>query len=114
MCPLCFCINESTSHLLTKCNFAEATWNLFAPRFNLPSYVQMKNEGGSIQWVQSLLKSGTSRQKSKKLGELFTFWWYIWKERNKRIFENEESPPHLTAARAEEAIWAYRSAKNSD
>jgi hypothetical protein len=31
MCPLCLCINESTDHLLTKYNFAEAAWNLFAP-----------------------------------------------------------------------------------
>jgi hypothetical protein len=87
MCSLCLCMNESTNHLLTKCNYTEATCDVVATRFDLPLYNQMKNEGGPIQWVQFLLKTGTVRQKKQNLGVLFTtFWWFVWKERNKRFF----------------------------
>jgi hypothetical protein len=33
-----------------------------------------------------------------KLGIIFTIWWYLWKERNRRIFDNKEcSIPQLSA-----------------
>jgi hypothetical protein len=35
LCPLCYCLPEATSHLLTQCNFVEATWNLVASHFSL-------------------------------------------------------------------------------
>jgi hypothetical protein len=37
------------------------------------------------------------------MGALFTFWWHIWKERNGRIFENQELfIPQLAAVLQEE------------
>jgi hypothetical protein len=37
-CALCLCIHKTTCHLLTHCNFTEATWNLVAGNFHLPDY----------------------------------------------------------------------------
>jgi hypothetical protein len=37
-CSLCLCIHEATDHLLTQCNFVEATWNVIAHCFNLLNY----------------------------------------------------------------------------
>jgi hypothetical protein len=37
-----------------------------------------------------LLKSSSEKVKKMKLGILLTFWWLIWKEKNKRIFEKKE------------------------
>jgi hypothetical protein len=68
ICSLCLCMNESTDHLLTKCNFTEATWNLVAIRFSLPAYAQLKNEGRLVQRVQFLLKNRANKPEKTKFG----------------------------------------------
>jgi hypothetical protein len=96
-CSLCFCMPETANHLLTQCNFTVALWVSAASAYNLPSYQQMPMQGGPSQWVRYLLSVGPIKERRKKLGFLFTFWWQIWKERNNRIFENKEkSIPQLT------------------
>jgi hypothetical protein len=35
-------------------------------------------------------QGGASKEKKKRLGILFTMWWAIWKERNRRVFESKE------------------------
>jgi hypothetical protein len=35
-CSLCFCMEETTAHLLTHCNYSEAAWNRVAGLFQLP------------------------------------------------------------------------------
>jgi hypothetical protein len=85
------CLYETTEHLLTQCNYVEAAWNIIAPRNRLSSYAQMPRDEGATQWVRHNLKTGT-KEKKEKLGALFIFWWWVWKERNNRIFRNEEVP----------------------
>jgi hypothetical protein len=56
----------------------------------------MSHTGGPVQWVKYLLLYGSKKEKKKKLGILFTFWWLIWRERNNRIFEDKHrSVPQL-------------------
>jgi hypothetical protein len=99
LCSLCSCIEETTSHLLAQCNYSEAVWNLIAPHFNLPGFSVMVVQGGPKQWFNFVLRSGNKKGKQRKSGVLFTFWWLIWKERNKRIFEHKESSAPQLAVR---------------
>jgi hypothetical protein len=80
-------MNETTSHLLTECNCTEATWNLVADKFNLPGYANLTLLGNPVGWVRQITRTGSRKERKQKLGILITFWWMIWKERNKRIFE---------------------------
>jgi hypothetical protein len=68
----------------------EAVWNLVKPRFGLQSYSQMMNERGMAGWVKLRLKSKPKKERKRRLGDLFSFWWWIWKEQNSRIFEDKE------------------------
>jgi hypothetical protein len=52
MCPLCYCIPETTAHMLTQFNFAEALWN--------PA---LANLGGPNQWMKFLHSKGTGAEK---------------------------------------------------
>jgi hypothetical protein len=54
VCQLYSCLEESTPHLLTRCNYSEATWNLVAAKFNLPNFLTMSAAGGPEQWMQAL------------------------------------------------------------
>jgi hypothetical protein len=41
ICSLCFCLHETTPHIITQCNYTEAVWNLVPPHLGLPSYGDM-------------------------------------------------------------------------
>jgi hypothetical protein len=79
-------MHETTDHLLTKCNYTEATWNLITQKFQLRAYSVMGHLEGPLEWVRELLRVGSKSLKRTNLGILFTFWWLIWKERSRRVF----------------------------
>jgi hypothetical protein len=85
-CPLCFCLLESAEHLLTQCNYSEALWKIFAARYGLPAYQNFASEADPIGWVNYFASTFSSKERKKKLGLLFLFWWSVWKERNRRFF----------------------------
>jgi hypothetical protein len=60
------CIHETSEHLLTKCNFIEAVWNLVASNCRLPHYNLISNAGGPIRWVKFLLASGSKKKKGTR------------------------------------------------
>jgi hypothetical protein len=86
-CSFCLCMFETTNYILLECNFTEAVWNIVAHKFDLPGYGALIHSEGPLGWIQQIAGSGIKRQKRRNLGILFTFWWMVWKERNKRIFE---------------------------
>jgi hypothetical protein len=88
-CSLCLCQQETSTHL-TQCNFTEALWNLVASRFSLPSFAVMRFKEGPIEWTNSLLASGSNKDRRKKIGILFCLWWLVWKEKNPRIFDDRQ------------------------
>jgi hypothetical protein len=51
----------------------------------------MNRNGGPKSWMSKMLKARSKQEKNSNFGMLFTFWWMIWKERNRRIFENKEA-----------------------
>jgi hypothetical protein len=102
-CPLCYCQPETADHLLTECNCTEALWHIIANRFDLPTYNMLMSKGRLLEWVSHFTSGGTRQTKRKKMCVLFIFWWHIWKERNSRIFENQELfIPQLAAVLQEE------------
>jgi hypothetical protein len=60
--------------------------------------------GGPVQWIESLLKSGPEKEKKKNLGILFTFWWFIWKDRNNRFFEDKHKPFRALASLIQDEV----------
>jgi hypothetical protein len=90
LCSLCFCIQETADHLLSKCNYTEALWRAVFDDLDLPCYDTILLLGGPIDWVIRLAASGNKALKRKRLGNLFYFWWHVWKERNRRLFESKE------------------------
>jgi hypothetical protein len=108
-CALCYCMLETADHLMTKCNYSEALWQTLAPKHSLPSYNCLSPLGGPVDWVLHLCSSGVVSDKREMLGLLFFIWWNLWKERNRRIFENEKkSVPQLVALIREEISWYNR------
>jgi hypothetical protein len=90
-CTLCLCINETTSHLLTQCNYTEATWNLVALSLTCQALTCWEPQ-------EVILNTGSRKEKRKNLGILFTFWWLLWKERNQITFDHKETSASCLAS----------------
>jgi hypothetical protein len=66
----------------------------------------------SSEWLKVLLYGlrlliplEQKKDKRRKLGILYDFWWAIWKERNRRIFDNiDRSPNQLTSLLKDDII----------
>jgi hypothetical protein len=97
ICQLCFSQQETTAHLLTQCNYAEAFWNNIAALFNLSSFNIISSAEGPIDWITWITKNAHGVDRRSKLGVIFSIWWHLWKERNRRIFDKECSVPQPVA-----------------
>jgi hypothetical protein len=62
-CSFCLYIDETTEHILTKCNYMEAAWNILAEKLNLPNFSLLNASGGPLSWVLHLIQSGSKREK---------------------------------------------------
>jgi hypothetical protein len=71
--------------MLCECNYTEATWNLVAASFNLPGYAHM-TLADNIEGEWGRLLDWDPERKRIRNWTLVTFWWMVWKERNRRIF----------------------------
>jgi hypothetical protein len=80
-------MNETTPHILIECNYTEAVWNLVVDKIDLPMYSNLSVSDNPMDWVQSLVRTGSKRDRKKNLGVLITFWWLIWKERNREFLK---------------------------
>jgi hypothetical protein len=102
-CPLCYCIEETNNHLLAKCNFTEQELNLH------PLLIPF-HQGSITNWIEAAGKAGSMQQQRINAGIMFIFWWNIWKERNRRIFENKEASFLRVAELIKSAAKEYHSA----
>jgi hypothetical protein len=49
--------------------------------------------GGASQWIEAHALTGTRENKRGEMGILLDFWWAMWKERNRIVFENKDRSP---------------------
>jgi hypothetical protein len=73
VCPLCYCLPETTPHLLSQCNFVEASWNMVATRFSISQFFELSNAGSPSKWMQLLGSRGTKIERKKKVASFSAF-----------------------------------------
>jgi hypothetical protein len=71
---------------------------MIAGKFNLPAYTDFSSTSLPSDWVTNITSTSSVEDKRRNLGILATFWWMVWKERNKRIFKDRESSASVVAS----------------
>jgi hypothetical protein len=82
-------------------------WNSVAAKFQLPDYSLMRLQEGPQGWVSFLSRTGNKKERRRKLGVLFTFWCWNWKERNRRVFDHSELSAGRVAKVIQEVISGF-------
>jgi hypothetical protein len=95
---------ETTNHLLLHCSYTEAVWNIVALSYSLSNYEALGQSEDPGEWLQKIAASRDRRERKQMIGILLTFWWMVWKERNRRIFDQLELPPNSLARLIQETI----------
>ncbi|CAI0452355.1 unnamed protein product [Linum tenue] len=96
-CCLC-CKNEETiNHLLVECEFVKEVWRIINRGRLVLSYQDRE--------VKLIIKH-SPHSKPGNVGDWFTYcilhavWWFVWLERNQRVFEEKKSTAIGVARRA--------------
>ena len=106
-CKLCDNDLETPAHLYKDCPFTKKVWGIIKQWFNL-SVLDTVSEVGSIYsfWLRCRRKIDKNHRKEVD-GILIYFWWNIWKERNRRIFQQQNLPPIQVASLCKDDITQY-------
>jgi hypothetical protein len=87
ICPLCKSAPETPTHLCFDCPFTRDVWTQLTTqlgRVDLRATSPQTING----WWKQLRRNFDKKQKPAFDGLILYFWWNIWKERNKRIFQH--------------------------
>ncbi|XP_074277695.1 uncharacterized protein LOC141601321 [Silene latifolia] len=87
-CVLCCCQNESLGHLFFQCSYAAQVWSSIASWLQVCSFTSLEMV---INWFMSCVSGKGMASNRKRIGLLATLY-YIWKERNGRIFNGLHHP----------------------
>jgi hypothetical protein len=112
ICKLCGIEPETPTHLCKDCTFTKQVWSILKQWFGL-TIINTINTNGSLYsyWRNSRAKIDKA-QKKRFDGLMIYFWWNIWKERNRRTFQNASLQAREVAVLCKEEFdqfqWAAR------
>lgn len=113
ICKLCGNDPETPTHLCKDCSFSKDVWSHLKSWMGL-ALLDTVNSNGSLHsyWRKCRMKI-VSTLRRKFDGLISYYWWNIWKERNRRTFQNISLQPREVAFLCKEEFDQYALAKTS-
>jgi len=108
VCKLCGIDPETPTHLCKDCTFSRQVWSFIKRWFSL-SVIDTVGMIGSLHkyWRKCRIKTDKDQRKVFD-GIMIYFWWNLWKERNRRTFQNKSLQPSQVALLCKEDIEQYQ------
>jgi hypothetical protein len=107
-CALCYCESETNDHLFTECNFSKDVWDRIVQIFHVHPAAAPFQKGNVQGWLAACGEAGSKQQQLETAGIVCFFWWHIWKEQNRWIFEHQECSLLQVVQLIREAISDFR------
>jgi hypothetical protein len=106
-CKLCGNEPETPNHLCLNCPFAKQVWSDLKRWLNLP-VLDAVTMTGTIHgfWRRCRAKFDKSHRRNFD-GVMIYFWWSIWKERNRRIFQQRSMQASQVALLCKDDITQF-------
>jgi len=111
-CALCNGPIETGQHLYLLCPFAQAVWSqvLSWENWSLPQQTNPANFDCISGWWEEAIKTVHKNQRRDFNGLVIYIMWNLWKERNRRIFDNKLQSVQQVAERVKEDLVLYKRA----
>nr|TKW30486.1 hypothetical protein SEVIR_2G041000v2 [Setaria viridis] len=93
MCALCDQVPETASHICLQCCYAKEIWLLVSNWVGSGANLLTGVDGDIHEWWNRLLAPLNANQRRLVAAILMDTTWNIWKERNRRIFDNTTLRP---------------------
>jgi hypothetical protein len=110
-CSLCDQTLESAYHLFLGCSFAKEVWHGLCA-----SHAAVANIGSRstsiLGWWKKIARFRKSKSRREHAAVAVYALWHIWKERNRRIFENISSKPEDLIFQIRDALANLKAAHN--
>ncbi|KAK1632962.1 hypothetical protein QYE76_007277 [Lolium multiflorum] len=105
-CPLCRRSLETALHLLVECPWARRVWTAVAIAHHLPvlSPLSWGTPSSTLEWLASTIAAATARDRKRTASTIFLVLWVLWKERNRRIFDNKDRPVAVVVAEVDDEL----------
>jgi hypothetical protein len=102
---------ESAYHLFLGCSFAKEVWHGLCA-----SHAAVANIGSRstsiLGWWKKIARFRKSKSRREHAAVAVYALWHIWKERNRRIFENISSKPEDLIFQIRDALANLKAAHN--
>lgn len=113
ICKLCGIDPETPTHLCRDCPFSLQVWNHLKQWLNL-SAMDSVNSTGSLHSYWRKCRTKFDRAQRKVIDGIFIyFWWSIWKERNRRVFQQQSLQPIQVAMLCRDDLQEYNMARRT-
>jgi hypothetical protein len=109
-CKFCGVALETPIHLCKDCPFTKQVWGIIKQWFNLAA-TDSVSDAGSLHgyWWKCRRRFGKNERRNID-GIFIYFWWNIWKERNRRCFQQKLLNPTQVATLCKDDIMQHRMA----
>ncbi|CAN0858149.1 hypothetical protein LINGRAHAP2_LOCUS7101 [Linum grandiflorum] len=103
-CSLCNCAAESVDHIFLACTFSWKVWSLFSSILSISGPLHHRMREVVMGWKGM---NCTTNFVDTMGVCLYAFCWFIWLERNNRIFRDISSSEEQTAYRISSAVGSW-------
>jgi hypothetical protein len=108
ICKLCDTKPETPLHLCKDCQYSKQVWSFLKQWLDL-SVIDTVPVTGSLHGYWRRCRAKVEKEQKKKFdGITIYFWWNIWKERNRRIFQQKSLQPCQVALLCKDDIQQYQ------
>jgi hypothetical protein len=114
ICKLCGVEPETPTHLCKDCVFSKQVWSLLKQWLQLSLFDSVATNGSLHNYWRRCLKKIEKNQRKVFDDVMIYFWWNIWKERNRRTFQNTVLQPRQVALLCKEEIEQNQLATRSN
>lgn len=97
---------ETPQHLCKDCNYAKVAWTIVLNWCGIPHILNV-DQRGSIYMYWRICRATFDQPRKEFDGIIFYFWWNIWKERNRRTFQQKARRPEEVASLCKDDISQY-------